>query len=1155
MKTYSPLTPPTTQAHDHKVTWGNLTKTAEALAIAQFAQNSSCCNLIITSTIHEANRLRRELRFFLSDNQFPLLHFPDWETLAFDQFSPHEDIISQRLSTLHQAKHLTHGIIIAALPTLMQRVLPKNYLDGHAFILSVGQTVQLELLAEQLAHAGYLRVDQVRAHGEFAVRGAIWDIFPSGLDHPFRLEFFDNDIESIRSFDPETQLSSEHYQKIECLPAREYPLTQEAITRFRQNFREQFSGNPRLCPVYEAISNGASFPGCEYYLPLFYENLATFFDYLPSSTQVFMPLNLADQCQHYRHDIDKRYEQRRHDLSRPLCRPDQLYLNQDELFNALKPFTQIRITPESITDKPGHFNFNATDLPDVTIASKSKHPLQKLEQFIREQQRPILFTAESSGRRETLLDMLKQLHIQPSVTDSWKSFLKEASTNQSTIDITIAPIDHGLILTQIDLALIPESELFGEQVMQRRLRQRQQVDVANMIHSLDELKPGSPVVHIEHGIAQYRGLEIIKTGDIEAEYLMLEYDGGDKIYVPISSLHLISRYSGPDNEHVSLNRLGNNRWSKTKATALKQIRDIAAELLKLYSEREATLGHQFPQPSTDYTQFRQSFPFEETPDQATAIDSVIHDMSKPQSMDRLVCGDVGFGKTEVAMQAAFHAAISGKQVAMLAPTTLLAEQHYNNFIDRFADWPIKIGILSRLQTKKTQDTYLEGLKNGTLDIVIGTHKLLQGDIKFKDLGLLIIDEEHRFGVRQKEKIRSLRASVDMLALTATPIPRTLNMALGGIRDLSIISTPPLKRLSIKTFLYENDKAIIHEAISREIMRGGQVYYLHNDVATIQATADRIKSIVPEARIQIAHGQMRERELEHVMSDFYHQRFNVLVCTTIIESGIDIPSANTIIIERADKFGLSQLHQLRGRVGRSHHQAYAYLLVPDKKTLTKDADKRLDAITTFEDLGAGFMLARHDLEIRGAGELLGEDQSGHMEAIGFSLYMELLEEAVTALKEGRDPELSIAGDETAIEVDLHVTTLLPNDYIPDIGIRLSLYKKLSQSKNSDDIQQFKAELIDRFGPLPDAVGNLIKATEIKLLAKQAGLVKVDIHKQFAYLHFGAKPNINLKKVIDLIQQHQQTYTLQNQTTLRIRLSDGSLEEHIASVKLLIADITA
>jgi transcription-repair coupling factor (superfamily II helicase) len=1149
MSTYSPLHPPVAQEKDNKLNWGNLSQIGESLAIAKFAEQAQNCSLIITSNIHEANRLRRELQFFLSDAEFPLLHFPDWETLAFDQFSPHEDIISQRLFVLYQLQHLKKGIVIVALPTLLQYILPKYYLGAHVFLLEKNQTLNLESLNRQLVDAGYHRVDQVRAHGEFAVRGSIWDVFPTGTDTPFRIELFDNEIDSIRMFDPETQISTEQVESIQLLPAREYPLTDEAITHFRQQFRSQFSGNPRDCPIYEAVSNGEPFPGCEYYLPLFYDKLTTFFDYIPEETTVFTDSGITVKLDELWTGIENRYEQLRYDLSRPLCKPSQIFLSKDDFFAKLKSFQQIKVNKDPLDNKQGNSNFSLKSIPDITIQSKQKVPLKNLGAFAN-QQAKILFTAESSGRRETLLDLLKDINITPKGINTWDEFIQA----QNGAYLSVAPLDNGFILDDPALCLIPESELFGEQVMQRRLRKRQQADAANMIHSLSELKIGAPVVHLEHGIAKYQGLKIIQTDSVQAEYLNLEYADGDRIYVPISSLHLISRYSGIDSGHVHFNKLGNDRWSKTKSTAIKQIRDTAAELLKLYSERAASKGFAFPQPGAEYNQFRRSFPFEETPDQEITIDNVIHDMSKQQSMDRLVCGDVGFGKTEVAMQAAFHAAINNKQVALLSPTTLLAEQHYNNFKDRFADWPIKIGILSRLQTKKNQDEVLQGLKNGKVDIVIGTHKLLQDDIKFKNLGLLIIDEEHRFGVRQKEKIRSLRATVDLLALTATPIPRTLNMALGGIRDLSIISTPPLKRLSIKTFLYENNDAIMREAITREIMRGGQVYFLHNDVATIKATAEKLAAIVPEARIGIAHGQMRERELEHVMSDFYHQRFNVLVCTTIIESGIDIPSANTIIIDRADKFGLSQLHQIRGRVGRSHHQAYAYLLVPDKNILTNDAKKRLDAITTFDDLGAGFMLATHDLEIRGSGELLGEGQSGHMEVIGYSLYMELLEEAVKALKEGRDPDFHIEGDGSSVEVDFHVSSLLPNTYIPDVGIRLSLYKRLSQAQNSDDIHQFKAELIDRFGTLPVETEHLLRATEVKLLAKQAGITKVDIHKEFFYLHFGSKPNIDMKKLIELIQKQPESHQLQGQTTLRSSFSGTTLEQYIQQTKTLISNLT-
>ena len=1152
--TTSALHPPALSSHDTKISWGNLKDTAQALAMTCFNKNSSTCNVIITADVQEAARLQRELTFFLDADQ-PMHYFPDWEILPFDHFSPHEDIISERLKTLHQISRLTHGIILIALPTLLHRLLPKDYLESHVFLLEQGTTIQLDTLTKQLITSGYRRVELVREHGEFAIRGSIWDVYPAGSDLPFRIELFDNSIETIRTFDPDTQLSNQPCQSIELLPAREYPLTDDAITRFRQQFREQFSGNPRDCALYETISAGTPFPGSEYYLPLFYEQLNSFFDYIPKDAKLFMPDTIHQKIEHYWIELERRYDQLAHDLTHPICKPTQLFIRDDELFGLMKPYQHIRISSATLSDKAGHINFSDSTCPDLRIEHKAKLPLQKLKCFTEQYQGAVLFTAESTGRRETLLDLLRSINVYPHAVESWHEFLHHHALKKEPGSwITIAPLDHGLLLDEPAITLIPEAALFGEQVLQRRLRNKQQTNAQDMIQSFSELKMGSPVVHLEHGIGRYQGLQVIQTGDISAEYLTLEYADNDRIYVPISAMHLINRYTGVDSDRVQLTKLGSGRWSKTKAQAIKQIHDVAAELLKLYSERAATPGHAFPKPADEYAKFRADFPFEETPDQTTTIDNVINDMTKPCSMDRLVCGDVGFGKTEVAMQAAFHAANSGKQVALLAPTTLLAEQHFNNFKDRFSAWPIQIGVLSRLQGKKNQDDTLEKLKQGAVDIVIGTHKLLQEGIEFKDLGLLIVDEEHRFGVKQKEKIKALRAHVDILSLTATPIPRTLNMALSGTRDLSLISTAPLKRLSIKTFLHDKSDAIIHEALSREIRRGGQAYYLHNDVATIAATADHIRSILPEAQVAIAHGQMRERELERVMADFYHQRFNVLVCTTIIESGIDVPSANTIIIERADKFGLAQLHQLRGRVGRSHHQAYAYLLVPDKKIITSDAQKRLEAITSFEDLGAGFILARQDLEIRGAGELLGEEQSGHMEAIGFSLYMELLEEAVSALKEGRKANLDIDNRQHNLDIDFHVTTLLPDDYVGDIGMRLTLYKRLSQCKTQEDIQQFKSELIDRFGLLPLAAEYLIRAAQLKLPAKKIGLIKIDIQKDYGYLNFGSETNFNMQRLIMLIQKYSKTYQLQGSDRLRVTFNSNNIDDRIQFIENLILDIS-
>lgn len=1140
---YSPLSPPGLTAQDTQLNWTGLLPTAQSLAISQFACSQGGLSLVMTSSIHEANRLRRELEFFLSDNGTPVLTYPDWETLAYDHFSPHEDIVSERLAVLHQARQLKSGIIIAAIPTLLHYTIPQSYLDQHACLFTCGDMIELEALTQRFTTAGYLRVDQVREHGEFCIRGSICDIFPSGSNEPYRLEFFDNEIESIRAFDPETQLSAGTIKQINLLPAREYPLTPDAISTFRQNFRERFPGNPKDCGIYEVISEGRPFPGTEYYLPLFYKQLSTFFDYLPTHTTLFMPATTQSIVERFWDDITHRYDQLQHDLRRPICPPRDLFLSKDDFFTHLKRYTQIRISADSSNQQANVRQFDNNPLPDISVNRKSKTPFDRLSQFIQTFNGKLLITAESTGRRETLLDQLKEAQISPQLIHGWHEFL---DPNSPPLSMTIAPLDHGLILQQPDCALIPEAVIFGEQVMQRRRRQKQTTDVEHVIHSLGELKIGGPVVHLNHGVGRYQGLQVIETGGIKSEYMTLEYDGGDKIYVPISALHLISRYTGVDADHARLNKLGNNKWSQTKSKALKQIHDVAAELLKVYSERAAKVGHTYPKPDADYHRFRADFPFEETPDQATAIDSVIHDLTQPQSMDRLVCGDVGFGKTEVAMQAAFYVANHGKQVAILAPTTLLAEQHYSNFSDRFADWPIKIGVLTRLQPKKDQDNTIDAVKSGKVDIVIGTHKLLQNDIKFKDLGLLVIDEEQRFGVRQKERIRQLRATVDILTLTATPIPRTLNMAFGGMRDLSIISTPPLKRLSVKTFLYENSNSIIIEAITREIMRGGQVYFLHNDVATIEATAEKLRGLIPEAKIGVAHGQLRERQLEQIMSDFYHQRFNVLVCSTIIESGIDIPSANTIIIERSDKFGLAQLHQLRGRVGRSHHQAYAYLLVPSKKGLTKDAQKRLEAITTFEDLGAGFMLATHDLEIRGAGELLGDEQSGNIEAIGFSLYMELLDEAVKALKAGETPTLNPDKQKDAVEIDFHVSTIIPDSYIGDVGIRLSLYKRLSSCRTEQAVHDFKIEIIDRFGLPPIEIEQLMLSTKLRIQAEKVGIKKIDIRKDAAFIMFDESPKINTSKLIDLIQKQSATYQLQGMDKLRIVLKEPPLSDKVDRV---------
>ncbi len=950
-------------------------------------------------------------------------------------------------------------------------------------------------------------VNQVFEHGEFAIRGAILDIFPMGSPFPYRIELFDEKIETIRRFDPETQSSVEKITQIRLFPAREYPLTEDGINQFRQTWRAQFTGNPKESPIYEQISEGMPATGAEYYLPLFFPKLETFFDFLPTHCQIVCTDFLPKVADKFWQEVDVRYEQLRHDIHRPLCPPETVFLAPHEIFAAMKNFPQIQCHTELLAEKAGHYNFATSVPPSLNVDHKAKNPLNKLQNFLQQNSERILFCAETTGRREILLELLTEIDLHPEIFASWQAFLN----SKSIYGICVAPLDFGLWLQEPALALICESQLFGEQVQQRRLRKQTQQDPATMIRNLTELQIGAPVVHIEHGVGRYLGLEQMSAGGQQGEYLKLEYAGGDKIYVPVTSLHQISRYTGADADHAPLQRLGTKQWQTIKRKTAEQVRDVAAELLDIYSRRQASPGHTFKSPDHNFLQFRRAFAFEETPDQTRAINEVINDMTAPRSMDRLICGDVGFGKTEVAMQAAFLAVQDGKQVAVLVPTTLLAEQHLHSFRDRFADWPIQIAAFSRMQSAKDQKAAVARLAEGKIDIAIGTHKLLAENIRFKDLGLLIIDEEHRFGVRQKERVKALRAHVDILTLTATPIPRTLNMALAGTRDLSIIATPPARRLSIKTFIYEYEPSIIREAVLREAMRGGQLYFLHNEVDTIVAMAEKLQNIVPEARIGIAHGQMPERQLEKVMTDFYHQRFNVLVCTTIIESGIDIPTANTILINRADRFGLAQLHQLRGRVGRSHHQAYAYLLVPAGQKLNADAEKRLTAISQLEDLGAGFQLATHDLEIRGAGEFLGEEQSGHIHAVGFSLYMELLEAAVKALKSGQEPTLELS-ESQGPEINLHLSAFVPENYLPDVSVRLTLYKRLANCETEQEMNELKIEMIDRFGLLPEVTQQLFNITRLKLLVAPLGITKVEVTDEYGYLHFDEKPKINLQKLV-------------------------------------------
>lgn len=1121
-----------------QISWDTLYGAGLSLAISSVIANAKCPVIIITPDTLSANRLEDELSFF--NHKHPIIHFPDWETLPYDHFSPHQDIISERLAALANIPQLTTGAIITPISTLMHRLPPPDFLSGHTFLLAENDKFNLHTARQRLEKAGYRAVDQVREHGEFAVRGSIIDIFPMGSLQPYRIDLLDDEIDSIRTFSTDNQRTLEKVERIELLPAKEFPIDEHSIDQFRQAWRSEFNGNPLNSPIYQDISEEIFAPGIEYYLPLFFKQTTTFFDYLPDNSLIIQLPNNFAKAEEFWKEIQQRYEQRRYDIKRPILAPQKIFIQPDEIFGLIKKYAII---------KASHEHFSANYSISVAIDHKATEPLKALENFVKSQKGRILFTAETAGRREVLLELFKQIHLLPKTFHSWNEFLSATDTH----GITVAPLDDGLSLEHPAVTVIAEAQLYGSRVMQRRRRKVSQQDTDAIIKNLTELKMNDPVVHIDHGVGRYLGLQTLTIGDHIAEFLALEYSGGDKLYVPVASLHLISRYSGADNEHAPINKLGTENWQRAKRKASEQVRDVAAELLNLYAQRAARPGVACQPVQDQYDAFAVAFPFEETPDQQRAILQVLNDMQSEQPMDRLVCGDVGFGKTEVAMRAAFLAAMNNKQVAVLVPTTLLAQQHYQNFLDRFADWPIQIGSLSRFRSAKEQNVTLEKLSEGKIDIVIGTHKILQEDVKFKNLGLVIIDEEHRFGVRQKEKLKSMRAEVDILTLTATPIPRTLNIAFSGLRDLSIIATPPAKRLSIKTFVHEYQNTLVQEALLREIMRGGQVYFLHNDVATIEKMAKEIGQLVPEARVVFAHGQMRERELEQVMSDFYHRRFNVLVSTTIIESGIDIPSANTIIINRADKFGLAQLHQLRGRVGRSHHQAYAYLLTPPEKKLTSDAQKRLDAIASLEDLGIGFTLATHDLEIRGAGEILGEGQSGNMHAIGFSLYMDLLTQAVNALKSGKaiEPDLSLP---KGTEIDLQISALIPDVYLGDVNLRLQFYKRIASAKNETELDEIQVEMIDRFGLLPQPLKNLFAVSVIKQKAQALGIIKVDANKKGGRIEFSEKPKVDPLKMIKLIQTQSHKYKLDGPTKLKFTLDEHEGIERIALIEAILSELS-
>ncbi|MBS0224922.1 MAG: transcription-repair coupling factor [Proteobacteria bacterium] len=1112
------------------------TSSGLAWAITRAAHEHDAPVLAIAADTQHAHQLENDLRTLLAgDATLPVQPFPDWETLPYDQFSPHPDIVSQRLATLHALPGLKRGIVVVPVQTLMQRLAPHRHLEGGRFDYATGQRLDLDAEKRRLEAAGYRNVPQVLDPGDFAVRGGLLDVYPTGTDTPYRIELFDDDIESIRAFDPESQRSLDRVDAVRLLPGRELPSDDAAFERAMSALRERFDIDTRRSALYQDLKAGLMPAGAEAWLPLFFEperngeRTSVLFDWLPQGALPVLGEGVFEAAEKFWTQTSDRYEQRRHDIERPLLPPEELYLTPVALRERLNSGNRIEICGEGHPRRGEAHALGVQPVTAVPIAGHQDRPAAALHDFLGSYPGRVVIAAESAGRREALLDVLRAAGLQPQVMATLSEAMGDAKAPRFTI--TVAPLDDGFALDAPLLALLTERQLFPERATQSRRRKRAGREPEAIIRDLGELSEGAPIVHEDHGVGRYRGLITLEAGGDAGEYLDIEYAKGDRLYVPVAQLHLVSRYSGASPETAPLHSLGGEQWTKAKKKAAEKVRDVAAELLDIQARRQARAGMRLDVDRAMYEPFAASFPFEETPDQHAAIEAVIGDVGSSLPMDRVVCGDVGFGKTEVAVRAAFVAAAAGKQVAVLVPTTLLAEQHYRNFRDRFADWPLRVEVLSRFKSAKESKAALEKLERGEIDVMVGTHKLLSSDVHFKDLGLVIVDEEQRFGVRQKEALKALRANVHLLTLTATPIPRTLNMAMAGLRDLSIIATPPANRLAVQTFVTPWDSALLREAFQRELSRGGQLYFLHNDLESIVRMQRELEELVPEARIGIAHGQMPERELEHVMLDFNRQRFNVLLCSTIIESGIDIPNANTIIINRADKFGLAQLHQLRGRVGRSHHRAYAYLVIPDRKSITSDAKKRLEAISSMDELGAGFTLSTHDLEIRGAGELLGEEQSGQMAEVGFSLYTELLERAVRSIKQGKLPDAD-AREHRGAEVELHVPALIPEDYLPDVHTRLTLYKRISSATDVEALRELQVEMIDRFGLLPDPVKHLFAIAELRLDASRLGIRKLDIGESSGRVQFEAKPNVDPMAIIRMIQSQPKRYQMSGPDSLRI-----------------------
>jgi len=1130
---------------------------ADALMLAQLGEREKAAGrltAIVTADANDAQRLIDEMAFFAPGLRCAL--FPDWETLPYDTFSPHQDLISERLATLwrisQRDKDTGADVVLIPATTALYRLAPPSFLAGYTFHFKVKQKLDEAKLKGQLTLAGYQHVTQVVSPGEYAVRGGLIDLFPMGSLVPYRVDLFDDEIDSIRTFDPDSQRSLYPVTEVRLLPGREFPMDDAARAKFRSRWRELLEGDPTKSRIYKDIGNGVATAGIEYYLPLFFDDTATVFDYLGADATVVLHGDLEPAFQRFWQDTKDRHRLLRGDVERPVLPPEALFLATEQFYTCANQHAQYVVRP---AQQDIEHSAHVQKLGDLSVVRGAEDPLSRLQAHIRNTAHRVLLLAESDGRRESLLDFLRASGVHPPAFDS----LAEFQASDEKTGIATAALTVGFSWLDDGIDFVTETELFAAGPTTRRRKKQEQVsDVDALIKDLSELNLGDPVVHNAHGIGRYRGLVNMDMGEKNPdgspalqEFLHLEYADKAVLYVPVSQLQLIGRYTGVSADEAPLHKLGSGQWEKAKRKAAEQVRDAAAELLNIYARRAARQGHAFRYSAQDYEVFANDFGFEETADQKAAIHAVIQDMISPQPMDRLVCGDVGFGKTEVALRAAFVAVTGGRQVAFLAPTTLLAEQHFQTLSDRFSKWPVKVAEMSRFRSAKEITAAAKGLADGSVDIVVGTHKLLSESVKFKDLGLLIIDEEHRFGVRHKEQMKALRAEVDVLTLTATPIPRTLGMALEGLRDLSVIATAPQRRLAIKTFVRNEGNGVIREAVLRELKRGGQVYFLHNEVETIENRRQKLEEILPEARIAIAHGQMPERELERVMRDFVAQRFNVLLCSTIIETGIDVPTANTIVMSRADKFGLAQLHQLRGRVGRSHHQAYAYLMVPDIEGLTKQAAQRLDAIQQMEELGSGFYLAMHDLEIRGAGEVLGENQSGNMLEVGFQLYNEMLSEAVKSLKAGREPDL-LSPLSVTTDINLHAPALLPNDYCGDVHLRLSFYKKLATAKNTDQVDALLEEIVDRFGKLPPQAQTLIDVHRLRCISAPYGVVKVDAAPGLTNITFRANPPFEPMRIIELIQKNRHI-KLAGNDKLRIERALPEVKDRVQLVRDVLRNL--